>query len=70
MPAEWTTDDSLQRQPFGVDKAINLAPLDLLPGVISYLAIKTAPISAAFGICGELARMSQYAGSSPLACTS
>src|ERR1700730_5065135 len=29
---------------------MNLAPLDLLPGVITYLAIKTAPFSAAFSV--------------------
>jgi hypothetical protein len=43
-------NDGPQRQPFGVDKGMNLAPLDLLPGVITYLAIKTAPFSAAFSV--------------------
>jgi hypothetical protein len=36
-------NDGPQRQAFGVDKGVNLAPLDLLASVITYLAIKTAP---------------------------
>jgi hypothetical protein len=43
-------NDDPQRQAFGVDKGVNLAPLDLLTGVIAYLAIKTAPFSAAFSV--------------------
>jgi hypothetical protein len=43
-------NDGPQRQTFGVDKGVNLAPLDLLPGVIAYLTIKTAPFSAAFSV--------------------
>lgn len=43
-------NDGPQRQAFGVDKGVNLAPLDLLSGVIAYLAIKTAPFSAAFSV--------------------
>ena len=31
-----------------IDQRVNFAPLDLLSGVIAYLAIKTAPFSAAF----------------------
>jgi hypothetical protein len=40
-------NDGPQRQPFGVDKGMNLAPIDLLPGVIT---IKPAPFSAAFSV--------------------
>ena len=43
-------NDGPQRQAFGVDKGVNLSPLDLLTGVIAYLAIKTAPFSAAFSV--------------------
>ena len=43
-------NDDPQRQAFSVDKGVNLAPLDLLTGGIAYLAIKTAPFSAAFSV--------------------
>jgi hypothetical protein len=35
-------------QSFSVDERMDFAPLDLLAGVIAYLAVKTAPFSAAF----------------------
>ena len=35
-------------QSFSVDQRMDFAPLDLLAGVIAYLAVKTAPFSAAF----------------------
>ena len=43
-------NDGPQRQAFGAEKGVNLSPLDLLTGVIAYLAIKTAPFSAAFSV--------------------
>lgn len=41
-------NDDPDRQPFGIDERVNLAPLDLLPGVIAYLAVEAAPFSADF----------------------
>ena len=43
-------NDDPKRQAFGVDKGVALAPLDLFSGVIAYLAVKTAPFSAAFNV--------------------
>ena len=41
-------NDGPQRQALRIDQRVNFAPLDLLSGVIAYLAVKTAPFSAAF----------------------
>ena len=41
-------DDGPHRQAFGVDQGVNFSPLDLLTGVIAYLAVMTAPFSADF----------------------
>lgn len=40
-------NDGPQRQALRIDQRVNFAPLDLLSGVIAYLAVKTAPFSAA-----------------------
>ena len=41
-------DDDPYWQSFSIDERMDFAPLDLLAGVIAYLAGKTAPFSAAF----------------------
>ena len=39
-------DDGPHRQSFAVDQGVDLAALDLLAGIVTYLAVVTAPFSA------------------------
>ena len=41
-------DDNAERQAFGVDQRVDLAPLHLLRGVEAYAAVRTTPFSADF----------------------
>ena len=39
-------DDDAERKPFGIDKCLDLAPLDRLAGVQAYAVIMGAPFYA------------------------